>query len=99
MSLRSTTFLLGSLLVGCSQSSVHPPSDAGRDVQEAAPPPDGTTCGIPFLGDPSMPPAIQPIALGADGTSSPLSDGSTIALLFPPQGGRVIFVGAHATNI
>jgi hypothetical protein len=39
------------------------------------------------------------IALGADGASSPVADGGPVALIFPPQGGRVIFAGVRARNV
>jgi hypothetical protein len=42
---------------------------------------------------------MQVIARGADGVSTPIEDGSPVALIFPPQGGRVIFAGVRATNI
>ncbi|MGH7270570.1 MAG: hypothetical protein ACREJ3_09080, partial [Polyangiaceae bacterium] len=35
----------------------------------------------------------------ADGSVAPLSDGGTVSLLAPPQGGRVIYVGVRATNV
>jgi len=58
-----------------------------------------STCALPFLGDPSKDPEIELIARGADGVSSPISDGGEVAMIFPPQGGRVIFAGVRATNI
>jgi hypothetical protein len=36
---------------------------------------------------------------GADLTSSAIDEGSRVALMLPPQGGRVIFIGVKATNI
>jgi hypothetical protein len=77
----------GVLLLGCAP-------DHGGGTPDAAP-----VCGTGFLGDPSKPVQTQVIAVGAGGASSPVSDGSTVALLFPPQGGRVIFAGVRATNI
>jgi hypothetical protein len=39
------------------------------------------------------------LALGADESAIPLHDGDTIALDFPPQGGRVVFAGVRANNL
>ncbi len=56
-------------------------------------------CDAGFLGDRDGAPELTMIALGADGGVAPLQDGDTVALVFPPQGGRVIFAGARATNL
>jgi hypothetical protein len=82
---------LGLGLAGCSPQSGGPKVDAGIDARPI--------CGVGFLGDPASPVAMQLIALGASGTSSDIGDGSTLALIFPPQGGRVVFVGVRATNL
>jgi hypothetical protein len=66
-------------------------ADAGPDAAQA--------CKLDFLGDPSLEPVMEVIARGADGTSTPIEDGSPVALVFPPQGGRVVFAGVRATNI
>lgn len=58
-----------------------------------------SSCPTGFLGDPSKEPVIELRALKADGTDVPLKDGDDLAVLFPPQGGRVAFVGVRATNI
>jgi hypothetical protein len=42
---------------------------------------------------------IKLIARGADERSVDLADGDKVALILPPQGGRVIFVGVKATNL
>ena len=62
-------------------------------------PDTGPSCTLGFLGDPSLEPEMHVIARGADGVSTPIDDGSPVALIFPPQGGRVIFAGVRATNI
>lgn len=36
---------------------------------------------------------------GVGGVSTPISPGGQLPLMFPPQGGRVAFVGVRATNI
>ncbi len=38
-------------------------------------------------------------ALRADGADVPMKDGAELPLLFPPQGGRVSFVGVRVKNI
>lgn len=38
-------------------------------------------------------------AVRADGSDVPLNDGDDLAVIFPPQGGRVAFVGVRATNL
>lgn len=79
------------LLCGCPDPDTDPPADAG---------PDGhVTCPFPYLGDPSKPVVVTPLVLGADGTSEELVDGGDVPLIFPPQGGRVAFLGARAQNL
>ena len=97
--LRRALFLLGlaPALAACSPSPGPAAPDAGPDAG-----PHG--CPYGFLGDASMQPALEVIALDTSGdlsplTSSPVKDGGTIALLLPPQGGRVIFAGVRATNL
>jgi hypothetical protein len=74
---------------GCSGEPPPPPP----------PPDDGPSCPLPFLGDKEKTPEMELIVLRADSTSAPLRDGDTVAMIFPPQGGRVIFAGIRATNI
>src|SRR5262249_28407664 len=38
-------------------------------------------------------------ARGPDGVARPISDGDTVAMILPPQGGRVIFAGVRVTNV
>ena len=56
-------------------------------------------CGEPFVGDPAAEPVLELTVLGVDGASTPLVEGGDAQLIFPPQGGRVIFVGARAKNL
>lgn len=74
-------------LYGCPDHGE--PTDAGPD----------TSCALPYLGDPSKDIELELRALGADGTDAPIQDGGDVALIFPPQGGRVIFAGVRATNL
>jgi hypothetical protein len=78
-------------LVGCSSDPVRPPPDGG--------PAADSDCPAGFLGDSSKPAAIELLAVRADGTSAKLGPGDDLALILPPQGGRVAFVGARATNL
>lgn len=56
-------------------------------------------CTLGFLGDPAREPELELISLRADYSSTSIADGSSVALMFPPQGGRVIFAGVRATNV
>lgn len=56
-------------------------------------------CPTGYLGDDHAAMEIELRALRADGTDVPLNDGDDLALVFPPQGGRVAFVGVRATNL
>jgi hypothetical protein len=85
----------GSLLLSAGASGCGPetkaPTDAGADVV--------TGCTQPFIGDGAKPIELEIVALKADYTSVPVAEGDSVALLFPPQGGRVIFAGVRARNI
>jgi hypothetical protein len=59
----------------------------------------GEPCPTGFLGTPSGTPDLQILALRSDDTTVPVTDGGSITLMLPPQGGRVLFVGARATNV
>jgi hypothetical protein len=56
-------------------------------------------CKLPFVGDPNAPMEMDVIALGVDEKLTTLEDGSDITLMFPPQGGRVVFAGVRARNV
>jgi hypothetical protein len=81
-------------IAACTDGPTPPgvgPRDAGTDVP--------AVCPAGFLGDPELPPEIELRALRADGSDVPLADGDELAVLFPPQGGRVAFVGVRARNV
>ena len=89
--LGSSALLASALAAGCGLPSLPvPEEDAG---------PKPSPCKLGFLGDPSLEPELEIIALGPDYTSTRVDDGGTIALMLPPQGGRVIFVGVRARNV
>jgi hypothetical protein len=80
------------VLTGCPEKeNPPPPADAGFDAT--------SVCPTGFLGDPSKEPIIELRALLADGSDVPIAEGDDLAIIFPPQGGRVAFVGVRATNI
>jgi hypothetical protein len=63
------------------------------------PPPPEDPCKLGFLGEEGEDLRIEVIALGADGAARPVGDGDALDILMPPQGGRVVFLGARATNL
>ncbi|WNG33950.1 hypothetical protein F0U61_10115 [Archangium violaceum] len=70
--------------------------DAGTTTPDAGTIP--TSCGIPFLGDPNGTPDFTITALGPNWMTSPavpLTQGSIVSLIEPPQGGRVSFIGVR----
>ncbi|HVK67466.1 MAG TPA: hypothetical protein VM694_23430 [Polyangium sp.] len=83
---------LALLLAACSSPVPPPPSEKDAGIIIGG-------CKLAYLGDPSAEPIMEVIALGPEGEIQPISDGSSISLIFPPQGGRVVFAGVRATNI
>ncbi len=82
-----------SWLVGCPEDETRvEPADAGDDRL-------ASVCATGYLGEPEAPLAIELRALRSDGTDVPLASGDDLAVLFPPQGGRVAFVGVRANNL
>lgn len=62
-------------------------------------PPPPAECAAGFLGDPGKAPEIELRAIGVDGKAAPIAEGGDIALILPPQGGRVAFIGVRMTNV
>ena len=60
---------------------------------------DGEPCPAGFLGDTDAAPDFDLQVVLPDYTVAPLEDGGSAPMLLPPQGGRVVFVGVHATNV
>ncbi len=83
------------VLSGCPGGDDAGPADGGLDAGIDAP----NACPAGFLGDPGREPMIELRALRADGTDVPVNNGDDLAIIFPPQGGRVAFVGARAINL
>jgi hypothetical protein len=61
--------------------------------------PPGEPCATGFLGSASSAPDFTFLVVNAHDSVLPLNDGDTVPMIFPPQGGRVIFAGARATNV
>lgn len=59
----------------------------------------GAGCKLGFIGDPNGQIEMRVVARGADELSHELADGDEVAMILPPQGGRVIFVGAKVNNV
>jgi hypothetical protein len=84
-------------MVACPSKEADAPSvDAGPDTNTG---PTDAGCAAGFLGDPSLDIELELRALTADGKDVPIAEGDDLAVLFPPQGGRVAFVGVRARNI
>lgn len=61
------------------------------------PPPD--PCKLGYLGEEGADIQLEVIALDSSDVARPVSDGDEVDIIMPPQGGRVIFLGARATNL
>lgn len=86
------------LLAGCpGGDDAAPRGDAGPDTAVVDAP--VSVCDAGFLGDPGKDPILELRALRIDGSDVPLNDGDDLAVIFPPQGGRVAFVGVRAINL
>lgn len=96
VALRVLPLLLASLAFGQSLFACGDSGSQGGGGAGGNPP---APCQFDFIGDESLEPEIELFAFGADGVDHPLTDGATLDLIEPPQGGRVIFVGARAKNI
>ncbi len=67
---------------------------------ETNPTPDGgPSCSGGFLGDESQDPVMEILIRREDGVSVVATEGGDAPLIFPPQGGRVVFAGVRATNL
>jgi hypothetical protein len=91
MSLRASFAFLATLAAAGCSSPGPAPSDAGPDAH--------TGCTTGFAGDPTKDPEIVITVLGTGTTATTVNDGDMVPLIFPPQGGRVIFAGVRARNV
>lgn len=79
-------------LAGCPEDGTQiAPLDGGVE--------SSSTCPAGYIGDPELPAELELRALRADGTDVALGAGEDLAVLLPPQGGRVAFVGVRARNV
>jgi hypothetical protein len=84
-------------LAGCpAGTDATPLVDGGAEARPDTGPAD---CAAGYLGDPTKDIELELRALRADGTDVPLHDGDDLAIVFPPQGGRVSFLGVRAINL
>src|SRR6185437_13326487 len=88
----------GLLLLGCPDGALKPSPDGGK-IAPTFPVTDASPCAAGYLGDRAAPPRMELRQLLADGGDVPIKDGDDLDVLFPPQGGRVAFVGVRATNV
>ena len=72
---------------------------AGAACPTQETPDAGPQCNLPFAGDPSLPPVYELITMTDGQEIVPLMPGGGLPLMFPPQGGRVSFVGVRAQNV
>jgi hypothetical protein len=52
-----------------------------------------------FVGDQAAAPMINLVHRTVEGTTTPVTDGDSLPLIVPPQGGEVLIVGVRALNI
>jgi len=96
---RLAVFSFALLLVACPKEEDTPKADAGDAGADVPVVPADADCAAGYLGDRNAPIEIELRALKADGKDVPIVDGDDLAVVFPPQGGRVGFVGVRARNI
>lgn len=81
----AVTLLAFASLVACSPAQTPP------DPIEA--------CTFAYLGDKSAAAKLEIVVRGPGGKVVALHEGDAVPLVYPPQGGRVVFIGARATNL
>jgi len=84
----SLSFVVAIHLLACS-----PPSNPIDDGESTS------GCKLPYIGDPNAEMIMDVVSLGPNGKMKPVEDGSDVTLIFPEQGGRVVFVGVRARNV
>lgn len=82
-------------MTGCPDET----SNGGAGGTTSATAATGTGCTIPFQGNAELDPVIEVFVNGPGGVDTPVGPGGELPLMFPPQGGRVAFVGVRATNV
>lgn len=56
-------------------------------------------CRLPYVGDPNLPMEVDVVAIAPGYTLVPVTEGSDVTLMWPPQGGRVVFAGVRVRNL
>lgn len=59
----------------------------------------GLSCQLEYIGDKDAPIEMEIVALDPQYDAQPLAGGGDLSILYPPQGGRVTFVGVRAKNL
>jgi hypothetical protein len=77
--------------LGCPSSTPAQP--------DSGPPAPDAECAAGILGDATKDMTFEFRVLHPDGSDNAVEDGGDVALILPPQGGRVVFVGVRATNL
>ncbi len=90
----ATSLTIATSVAGCGHSDPGATEDAGSGTDSSHP-----SCALGFLGTAGQPVQLKLVVRGADSMSTEIADGSRIPLILPPQGGRVVFIGASATNL
>jgi len=57
---------------------------------------EGEPC---FFGDPALPPEGELVWRTLDGRMEPFVEGQTLPLILPPQGGKVVMIGARVRHM
>lgn len=74
-------------------------SNDGTSAGGAAGAGGGDSCKLEYIGDKDAPIELQVVTLDPTYTAQPFEAGGDASILFPPQGGRVIFAGVRARNL
>ncbi|MEZ4298490.1 MAG: hypothetical protein R3B70_26295 [Polyangiaceae bacterium] len=77
-------------LPGCPEETTEPPADGGSE---------GGACKLEYVGNTDAAIELEVVALDPDYVAQPFVEGGDLSILYPPQGGRVVFVGVRAKNL
>jgi hypothetical protein len=98
MKVAPLSLLLGALalsLAGCPEETNDGTTTSSSTTSSSS----GTSCELAYLGDAAKDIEVELFFYGADEADHAITDGTTVDLILPPQGGRVVFVGVRATNL
>jgi hypothetical protein len=57
------------------------------------------SCTLEYIGDKDAPIEMEIVTLDPQYEAQPFTSGGDVSILFPPQGGRVVFAGVRAKNL